>query len=167
MATRRAASLTLWLVTITSIALLVVTVKAYQRKGNFTSADKATFNTLTLILTFLLGLSFVVSTPHSFAIAHRNLSHHLDFQKSFQELAKALGPTLSKRTKGDAKVKQLLERSAESLWGVCKLWWISCRTSSFKLALFAAAWVRWSGILCHAFSRHRRLIENPDLTQHC
>ncbi|KAL9604703.1 MAG: hypothetical protein Q9179_001770 [Wetmoreana sp. 5 TL-2023] len=112
-------SLALWLVTAFLTALLIGTVKIYQAKGNFTSADKAAFNTVMLILTFLLGLNFL---------------------KSFEVLAKALRPTLQKRAGQGTEEEQLITRVG-SLLNVCKLWWISLRKPRSKsLAVFSAAW---------------------------
>lgn len=71
-------SLALWLVTIFLIALIIGTVKAYEAKGNFPSADKATFNVLMLIWVYLLEVSFLVSTTYSLTMAHQSLSRLLD-----------------------------------------------------------------------------------------
>ena len=51
-----------WLTTTFLTALLVVTAKIYQAKGNFTSAQKSAFNVIMLALALLLGFNFLVRT---------------------------------------------------------------------------------------------------------
>ncbi|KAL8703959.1 MAG: hypothetical protein Q9201_002860 [Fulgogasparrea decipioides] len=73
-------SLALWLVTAFLTALLIGTVKIYQAKGNFTSADKAAFNTVMLILTFLLGLNFLFA---GLIVAATNLTYTVNDGKDY------------------------------------------------------------------------------------
>ena len=58
-----------WLATAFLTALQIATVKIYQAKGNFTSAQKSAFNTIMLALALILGLNFLVSTTRVIATA--------------------------------------------------------------------------------------------------
>lgn len=62
-----------WLTTTFLTALQVATAKIYQAKGNFTSAQKAAFNAITLALALLLALNFLVGTTCIIVTAHQEL----------------------------------------------------------------------------------------------
>ena len=49
-----------WIGTALVTALLFATVEMYRAKDNFTSAQKAAFNAIAVILTLILGLNFFV-----------------------------------------------------------------------------------------------------------
>ncbi|KAL8859899.1 MAG: hypothetical protein Q9178_003732 [Gyalolechia marmorata] len=77
-----------WFATAVIVVSLVVTVKVYQTKGNFTSAHKATFNALMLAWTLLLSLNFILALNLVCAsIAHSRNTGADDFQAAQISLA--------------------------------------------------------------------------------
>ncbi|KAL8915222.1 MAG: hypothetical protein Q9171_000341 [Xanthocarpia ochracea] len=104
-----------WFATAVIVVSLVVTVKVYQTKGNFTSAHKAAFNTLMLAWTLLLSLNFI---------------------GSFKELARALRGRISELASNPEQ--QQLANGLESLWTVWRLW---RRSPPKPLQIFCVAWV--------------------------
>lgn len=59
-----------WIATAFFTALQITTVKIYQAKGNFISAQKSAFNAIMLGLALLLSLNFLVGTTHVTVTAH-------------------------------------------------------------------------------------------------
>ena len=59
-----------WVATAFFTALQIMTVKIYQAKGNFTSAQKSAFYLIMLGLALLLSLNFLVGTTHVMLTAH-------------------------------------------------------------------------------------------------
>lgn len=53
-----------WIGTAFFTTLIVATVAIYQAKDNFTSAHKAAYNTIMLVLALFLGLNFFVITVY-------------------------------------------------------------------------------------------------------
>lgn len=108
-----------WLLTLVVCAFILVTIRIYERKGNITSVQKHTFNTIITGLILGLGLNFF-EVFKSFANASR-------------ESILAL-PHLSDQE------KKLIE-SIENLTSVCVLGFTSRKT---WIVLFCVAWVSHS-----------------------
>ena len=117
--------------------------KIYEAQGNFTSAQKSAFGAIMLALALLLGINFLVGTTpvrHSSSDTDPSSSS----KASFQELAKALRPTLKKRIHEESEERRLIDQleSLLSVWKLLRRVWNKPGLRS--LAAFSVFWVRYA-----------------------
>ena len=145
-----------WLLTIILSAFICVAIKTYQSRGNFTSVQKHTFNTITMALTLVLGLNFFVSRHSLAMIIWTETNQFVLTQEAFKSVAKGSRSRILKLDNYIPRERELIF-NIENLTDVIVLGWESSKR----------AWTKpWTTLLCIAWVRSPSrfvfcLIEDP------
>ena len=139
--TSRLWQVSLLLFTIVLSAFIFAAIKIYQSKGNFTSAQKHTFNTISTALVLALGLNFFVGRHRLALTIWRETHSFMAAQEAFKSLAKGSRSRILKQRYYNPRERELIF-NIENLTDVITLAWVSRKRP----------WVKpWTTIICIAW----------------